>query len=98
MSQGNAVSIIPVHHELTKQVSRSHWMRSSRASGAAWRFRPASFGNFREAMADPHHPEHDDLREWYGGYFDPAEFSAEKTSELLRQAATGVLPNLGADH
>ena len=49
-------------------------------------------------MVGPHHPDHDDLREWYGGDFDPAEFSAEKTSELLRQAATGVLPDLGANH
>ena len=52
------------------------------------------FYDFREAMADPRHPDHDDLKERYGGDFDPAEFSAEKTSELLRQAAAGVLPDL----
>jgi hypothetical protein len=50
------------------------------------------FENFKEALADPSHPDHDDLRDWYGGGFDPAEFSVEKTSKLLRQMATGEAP------
>ena len=29
------------------------------------------FGHFLEAINDPDHPEHAELREWYGGAFDP---------------------------
>lgn len=29
------------------------------------------FEMFKQAMADPQHPEHADLKEWYGGAFDP---------------------------
>lgn len=50
------------------------------------------FEGFKEAMVDPSHPEHDDLKDWYGGDYDPGEFSAEETSKLLRQVATGELP------
>ena len=51
------------------------------------------FAAFQEVMADPHHPEHDELKEWYGGDFDPAAFSAEEISTLLRQVATGERPD-----
>ena len=50
------------------------------------------FAEFQEVMADPRHSEHDELKEWYGGEFDPEAFSAEEVSKLLRQAATGLLP------
>jgi hypothetical protein len=50
------------------------------------------FEDFRKAMADPRHPEHDGLKEWYGGEFDPEAFSAEEVSQLLRQVATGERP------
>jgi hypothetical protein len=50
------------------------------------------FADFTQAMADPRHPEHDELKEWYGGNFDPEAFSAEEVSRLLRQVATGELP------
>ena len=43
-------------------------------------------------MADPRHPEHDDLTEWHGGDFDPEEFSADEVTKLLRQVATGEMP------
>lgn len=32
---------------------------------------PPGFEMFKEAVADPKHPEHADLKEWYGGAFDP---------------------------
>jgi hypothetical protein len=51
------------------------------------------FAEFVEAMADPRHPEHEALRDWYGGDFDPASFSAEQTSLLLRMLWTGEIPN-----
>ncbi|MBE0417340.1 MAG: plasmid pRiA4b ORF-3 family protein [Coriobacteriia bacterium] len=51
------------------------------------------FAEFVEAMADPRHPEHEALRAWYGGEFDPAAFSAEETSSLLHMLWTGELPD-----
>lgn len=41
------------------------------------------FENFVLAMADPAHPEHDELKSWYGGSFDPAAFSADDVQERL---------------
>ncbi|MBA4370586.1 MAG: hypothetical protein C0418_03285, partial [Coriobacteriaceae bacterium] len=51
------------------------------------------FAEFVEAMADPRHPEHAALKRWYGGEFDPAAFSVERTSSLLRVLVTGELPD-----
>jgi len=50
------------------------------------------FAEFQEAMADQRHPEHDELKEWYGGDFDPTAFSAEDISKQLRQVAGGRAP------
>jgi Plasmid pRiA4b ORF-3-like protein len=50
---------------------------------------PPGFDEFKRALADPDHPEHEELLEWYGGEFDPGAFSVEATSALLRQVATG---------
>jgi len=47
--------------------------------GGVW-----GFQEFKVAMADPGHPDHADLTEWYGGDYDPMAFSAETTSQLLR--------------
>jgi hypothetical protein len=47
------------------------------------------FAEFQEAMADPRHPEHGELKEWYSGDFDPKVFSAEEVSKLLQQVAAG---------
>jgi len=51
------------------------------------------FAEFQEVMADPRHPEHNELKEWYGGEFDPKAFSAEDVSKLLQQMATGEPPD-----
>ncbi len=32
------------------------------------------YADFLEAILDPQHPEHDDMRNWYAGDFDPAHF------------------------
>lgn len=32
---------------------------------------PPGFGMFIEAMANPKHPQHRELKDWYGGPFDP---------------------------
>jgi hypothetical protein len=41
------------------------------------------FENFVQALADPAHPEHDELMSWYGSRFDPAAFSAANVQERL---------------
>ncbi len=33
---------------------------------------------FLDAMADPKHPEHDHLKDWYGGTFDPNQPETDK--------------------
>lgn len=40
--------------------------------------------DFLEAIGDPDHPEHEDLREWIGGDFDPKAFSVEKVNGWLK--------------
>jgi hypothetical protein len=41
------------------------------------------FYNLLEALADPDHPEHEDMQEWIGG-FDAEEFSVEAVNQRLR--------------
>jgi hypothetical protein len=41
---------------------------------------------FLQALADPAHPDHEDLAEWIGGSFDPAEFSLAEVNARLKQA------------
>ncbi len=53
----------------------------------------SGFAEFVEAMADPGHSEHEALKVWHGGEFDPAAFSAARTSSLLRVLWTGELPD-----
>lgn len=36
---------------------------------------PRRYADFLTAMADPDHDEHNALRDWFGGSFDPEEFS-----------------------
>jgi hypothetical protein len=33
------------------------------------------YARFLDAMADPQHPEHKELKDWIGRHFDPAHFS-----------------------
>jgi Plasmid pRiA4b ORF-3-like protein len=39
--------------------------------------------NLLEALADPRHPEHEELSEWIGGHFDPQAFSIDEANRLL---------------
>jgi hypothetical protein len=41
------------------------------------------YEDFIEAMADPAHPEHDELLSWHGGPFDPAAFSVTDVQQRL---------------
>ena len=49
---------------------------------------PPGYEEFLQALADPAHPDHEDLKEWSGGPFDPAAFDlAEVNARLKRVAA-----------
>jgi hypothetical protein len=41
------------------------------------------YENFREAIRDPQHPDHEELAEWIGGDFDPEAFDADEVNRLL---------------
>jgi hypothetical protein len=44
------------------------------------------FADFLAAMADPKHENHREMRERYGGKFDPERFSVEKVNNELRRS------------
>ena len=43
------------------------------------------YENFREIMADPTHPEHANMSQWYGGTFEPTEFDLNEANQRLRE-------------
>lgn len=45
------------------------------------------FYNMLDALADPKHPEHDDIAEWLGGSFDPADMDAAAIRQRLARIA-----------
>jgi hypothetical protein len=49
--------------------------------GGAW-----GYADFLEAIADPAHPEHEDMVEWCGGGFDPEAFDLARADRLVRRA------------
>jgi hypothetical protein len=44
---------------------------------------PWGYVKFIEAMADPKHARHPELREWIGGDFDPSHFDIDETNRAL---------------
>lgn len=46
---------------------------------------PWGYADFLAAISDPEHEDHEELREWVGGDFDPEEFSVVEVNEALRQ-------------
>jgi Plasmid pRiA4b ORF-3-like protein len=50
--------------------------------GGVW-----GFAEFVEVMADPEHPEHEELKEWYGGDFDPEAFDIDEVNRMLTAPA-----------
>lgn len=45
------------------------------------------FGQFLEAVTDPNHPEHAELRDWYHGEFDPNDPNQSALSDNLVKIA-----------
>lgn len=41
------------------------------------------YAAFLQAIADPEHPEHDDMTEWIGAPFDPQAFSVQEVQDRL---------------
>jgi hypothetical protein len=50
---------------------------------------PPGFEDFLDAMANAQHPAHDDLREWYGGPFDPEDLQREAMEARLQRIRAG---------
>ena len=48
---------------------------------------PGGYSELREALADPSHPDHDDLADWLGKPFDPAAFDREASDAALTRLA-----------
>jgi len=44
----------------------------------------SGYTQFLEAMVDTNHPEHQNCRDWIGGYFDPEKFDLAKVNQILR--------------
>ncbi len=42
------------------------------------------FMNLLDAISDPHHPEHQEYKEWLEGDFDPAHFSPAEVNNALK--------------
>jgi hypothetical protein len=45
------------------------------------------FYAFLEAIGDPNHPEHNDLRDWYGDTFDPNDVGVDRIRKQLGRIA-----------
>jgi len=43
---------------------------------------PPGYENFLEAIRDPEHSEHESMRQWIGGDFDPEAFDLEESADL----------------
>jgi len=48
--------------------------------GGVW-----GYSDFLEAYKDNQHPEHENMKEWIGGYFDPTEFDLDEINQVLRE-------------
>ena len=46
---------------------------------------PWGYAELLEALADPKHPNHKDMKEWIGGKFDPEKFSAAQVNTVMRR-------------
>lgn len=47
------------------------------------------FEDFKEKMSDKKHPEHREMKEWYGSSFNPNAFNAKSATKKIKQFITG---------
>jgi hypothetical protein len=47
---------------------------------------PAGYAHLQEALGDPKHPQHDELREWVGPRFDARAFDCPRVNRALRRS------------
>ena len=52
--------------------------------------------NFLEAIADPHHEEHESYLEWVGGAFDPEAFDLKEVNQALDALRKGLTRQEGS--
>ncbi|MFZ0491728.1 MAG: plasmid pRiA4b ORF-3 family protein [Acidimicrobiia bacterium] len=45
---------------------------------------PWGYADLLEALADPNHPDHEELSEWAPLDFDPTHFDKDETNEAMR--------------
>ncbi len=45
---------------------------------------PWGYAHLLEVLRDPKHEEHEEMREWIGGDFDPEGFALNETDQMLR--------------
>lgn len=48
------------------------------------------FQEFKKALNDPKHPEHEMYKEWTGGHYDPEYFDLEEINEMLQEDNFGM--------
>jgi hypothetical protein len=48
------------------------------------------FQEFKKAMKNPSHPEHEMYKEWVGEHYNPEYFDADEINEMLREDNFGV--------
>ena len=48
--------------------------------GGVW-----GYSNLLKILADPKHPEHEEMREWLGGEFDPSTFDLNGVNAVLKR-------------
>lgn len=47
------------------------------------------FEDFKEIMSNKKHPEHKEMKEWYGSSFDPNKFNAKSATKRIKESMTG---------
>ena len=57
---------------------------------------PPGYGHLLEALANPAHEEHDEMREWVGAGFDPAHVNLEAINRKLKPKAARKAPKKAA--